>query len=155
MKAFNFDAVQTLLPKFDRKFFYSWISCSTLMFLAFYAWHGLMLSDFVRLHIPLAAFLSIASVVYLFVGLVVTVLTYVLKRIKDSFKYGIAVGAAIGVLLYAAAFVVGIGFTQQPKLHIVLFDLGWQVAEQSLGGLVCGWVYRIMWMAERSERVAG
>lgn len=87
--------------------------------------------------------------IYLGIALFIAVLTYALKKIKDSFKYGIAVGAAAGVFIYAIAFMLGISFYTIIDPKMILFDLGWQVFEQAFGGLVCGWVYRFLYMRQK------
>lgn len=137
------------LPKADLKFFVSWLVCSIAMFGLSYAWHGMVLNDFVRISYPKDVFLLLISVIYLGVGFVITILTYVLKRAKNSFKYGIVVGAVFGVGLYLIAFVLGISFNAIVSLKMIAFDLGWQVFEQSFGGLVCGWTYRFLYHREK------
>jgi len=138
-----------ILPQLDIKFFVSWLACSVSMFSLSYVWHGVILNDFVRINVPLSLFLTISSLVYLVIGLFMTVLTFVLKKIKNSFRYGIAVGAAVGVFIYAIAFMLGVRFYPFFDIKMVLFDLGWQSVEQAFGGLVCGWVYRFMYMESK------
>lgn len=138
-----------IIPKADLKFFVSWLLCSMSMFGLFYVWHGIVLNDFIRISYPQDIFLSIAALVYLGIGLFITVLTYALKRIKDSFKYGIAVGAAAGIFIYALTFTLGLSFYTVVDFKMIAFDLGWQCLEQSFGGLVCGWVYRFMYIQEK------
>src|SRR5262245_40586197 len=102
--------MSNVIPKADLKFFVSWLLCSVSMFGLSFAWHGIVLNDFIRISYPHDIFLTVAAVVYLGIGLFITVLTYALKKIKDSFKYGIAVGAAAGMFIYAIAFILGISF---------------------------------------------
>jgi len=77
-----------IIPKPDLKFFISWLACSASMFLLSYGWHGFILNDFLKISYPLDIFLIISVLVYLGIGLFITTLTYVGKKIKDSFKYG-------------------------------------------------------------------
>lgn len=139
-----------VLPKPDLKFFTSWIITSVGMFSASYIWHGIILNDFLRISYPKDIFLSIAALVYLGIGLLISVLTYALKKLKDSFKYGIAVGAAMGVFIYAIAFILGISFYTTVDVKMIAFDGGWQTLEQGFGGLVCALVYRTMTRREKS-----
>lgn len=141
--------MKQITPRADLKFFVSWLACALTMFGASYVWHGIVLNDLVRISYPADVFLSVAALVYLAVALCITVLTYALKRIKDSFRYGIAVGAVFGVFIYAIAFLFGISFYSTVNPKMVLFDLSWQVFEQSFGGLVCGWVYRFLYVLQR------
>ena len=141
----------SIAPKADIKFFVSWIVCSSVMFTMSYFWHGVILNDFLHLNQPKDVFLALSSVIYLAIGLLITALTYVLKRIKNSFKYGLAAGALVGVFIYMITFVFGVSFNDQFDMKMVLIDLGWQVLEQSAGGLWCGWVYRFMYIRESRQ----
>lgn len=146
--------MQQIVPKIDTKFFISWLACAVAMFGVSYVWHGIVLNDLMRISYPLDIFLTIAGLVYLGIGFIITVLTYVLKKIKDSFKYGMAVGAALGVFIYAIAFLLGISFYTVVDFKMIAFDLGWQVFEQAFGGLVCGWFYRFLYVREKHTRVS-
>ncbi|GAB5538555.1 MAG: hypothetical protein Salg2KO_06580 [Salibacteraceae bacterium] len=137
--------------KIDYKFFVSWLVCTFSMFGLSYAWHGLVLNDFMRISYPLDLFLVIAAFVYLAIGLGITTLTYIGKRIKNSFRYGILVGGIAGALIYAVAFLLGLSFYTVIDFKIIAFDFGWQCLEQGVGGLVCGWVYRFLY--QRSKRI--
>lgn len=138
-----------IAPRADLKFFVSWLACSVAMFMLSYFWHGEVLNDLERVSYPKDIFLAITALVYLGIGLAITVLTYVLKRIKDSFKYGIAIGAIAGVFIYAIAFVLGISFYPIMSFKAIIFDLSWQTFEQAFGGLVCGWFYRFLYRYEK------
>lgn len=141
--------MSAILPKADRKFFLSWLLCFIAMYGASYLWHGVVLNDFLKISYPQDVFLIIAGIVYFIIALVITILTYALKKIKDSFRYGIAVGAASGIFIYAVAFLLGISFNAVIDVKIIAFDLAWQTFEQGFGGLVCGWTYRMMFMREK------
>jgi uncharacterized membrane protein len=143
--------MSSIIPKPDLKFFISWISCSIGMFGMSYLWHGVFLNDFIKISYPVDVFLTIAALVYLGIGLCITILTYVGKKVKDSFKYGMLVGAIAGVFIYAIAFLLGISFYTQVDMKIIVFDLSWQVFEQAFGGLVCGWFYRFLYVREKQQ----
>ncbi|MEX2597935.1 MAG: hypothetical protein WEC59_13500 [Salibacteraceae bacterium] len=114
-----------------------------------YVWHGIVLNDFLKISYPKDVFLVISAIVYFVIAFAITLLTYVLKKIKDSFKYGIAIGAAAGVFIYAIAFLLGVSFNATIDLKMIAFDLGWQTFEQGFGGLICGWTYRVMYLREK------
>jgi hypothetical protein len=141
--------MNNVLPKPDLKFFLSWLLCFVAMYGISYVWHGVVLNDFLKISYPKDVFMIVAGVVYFIIALVITILTYALKKIKDSFKYGIAVGAASGIFIYAVAFLLGISFNAVIDVKMIAFDLGWQTFEQGFGGLICGWTYRIMYAREK------
>ena len=120
----------------DLKFFYSWIACSLSMFLLSYLWHAQILNDFLKIPYPIDVFLFISTIVYLGIGLLITALTYMGKKIKNSFKYGILVGGIMGISIYAITFVFGISFSAVIDLKYIAVDAGYQ----AVGGLICGWV---------------
>jgi uncharacterized membrane protein HdeD (DUF308 family) len=124
------------------------------MFMLSYIWHGVVLNDLIKLTYPTDIFLTISALVYLGIGFIITVVTYVMKRLKDSFKYGMAAGALIGIFIYAVAFVMGLSFNDVVDIKIIAFDLGWQVLEQGFGGLMCGWVYRTLHIREKRVQLA-
>ncbi len=146
--------VASVTPKADSKFFVSWMVCSSTMFILFYFWHGMVLNDFSYMAYSKAPFLVTSVAIYLVIGMLITFLTYALKKIKNSFKYGLTVGAAVGVLVYMViVLLLGLSFYPQVEFKIVAFDLGWQVVEQSAGGLLCGWIYRLMYIREKSFHI--
>ncbi len=131
-------------------FYLSWIVSSLAMFCLSYAWHGLLLNDLLKINYPLDVFLLVSGLVYLGIGLIITLVTFFAPRIKDSFKYGIAAGGAIGIFVYAIAFVVGISFYPKLSLTMVAIDVSWQCLEQGIGGLTSGLIYRISYRKSRA-----
>ena len=138
--------------KLDIKFFYSWIVCSVVMYVISYIWHAQILNDFIKIPYPLDVFLVLSMVVYLGIGLILTTLTYLGKKIKDSFKYGILIGGIMGLCIYAVAFVFGISFTPVIDLKYIIVDASWQICEQAIGGLACGWIYRTLYVRDKRLR---
>ena len=108
-----------------------------------------MLNDFLKISYPKDVFLLVAGVVYFVIAFIITIATFALKKIKDSFKYGILVGAAAGMLIYAIAFLLGISFNAVVDIKLVILDFSWQIFEQGMGGLACGWVYRFLYHSEK------
>lgn len=131
------------------KFYVSWIVNSLCMFGLSYAWHAIVLNDFVRVTYPKDIFLIVAAIVYLGIGLLITIITYLLKKRFDSHKYGIIGGAVIGAFIYAVAFLFGVSFNSIVDLKMIAFDLSWQSFEQAFGGLICAWTFRMMTIRER------
>jgi uncharacterized membrane protein YesL len=119
-----------------------------------YIWHAEVLNDFLKIPYPINLYLTVSAVVYLGIGLIITVLTYAAKKMKDSFKYGIAIGAIIGVFIYAIAFVFGVSFSTTFDIKYIAVDAVWQAFEQSFGGLICGWVYRTLYMRDKRASLA-
>jgi hypothetical protein len=117
-----------------------WLLSSSLMFLVSYIWHGMLLSDLQEITIPKALYFVLAAVVYLGLGLGLTIGThkavqYELISLKGPFPVKTMLGsAAIGFFLYLAIFVLGMSFTKGGMVHMVV-DALWQMVEQALGGL--------------------
>jgi uncharacterized protein YacL len=114
------------------------------MFTLSYVWHGIFLNDFARLEYPKQMFLIVATFVYLLIGFIITQL-YQLKYLEDKFYErpvfrGFVVGMVAGIVFFLIAFVIGISFTNQLKIKVLLFDISWQIIEQSVGGVVVGLV---------------
>lgn len=130
---------------FSRRFYVSWIASALTMFAASYVWHGLILTDFSRLNIHRGIFLSLAAVVYLIIGFVVTKMedTKILeeKFKRKPIKRGLIAGAICGISFFMISTVIGISFSTGSRFENLLLDVSWQTVEQTLGGLVVGLVY--------------
>lgn len=117
-----------------------WALSTVVMFVLSYVWHGMALRDLEELHVPLALYLSLAALVYLGIGLGLTVMVH--KAVEYewiSLKRGFPVmsmlmGAASGFFVYLVLFVIGVSFTKNETLHVVA-DVLWQMIEQGVGGL--------------------
>lgn len=128
-----------------KRFFISWIASSAIMFLISYLWHGIFLTDYSRLSYPQEVFLIFASIVYLFLGFVVTK-AIELKFLAERFKRkpvlrGALSGAICGLGLFLIATVVGVSFSTGSNLENLLLDVIWQIIEQAVGGIVVGFVH--------------
>jgi len=132
----------------DNKFFFSWLICTLVMLGASYAWHGLFLNDLIRLDYSINLFYALAATAYVVLGFFLTVAIYYIKSGKNSYINGLAIGGGMGLLVYFLAFVFGISFNSTIELEMILVDATWQVFEQSIGGLVCGLVYRFLFLRE-------
>ncbi|MBK8497542.1 MAG: hypothetical protein IPL52_01685 [Flavobacteriales bacterium] len=118
-----------------------WLLSSAVMFGLSYVWHGLVLSDLSELGIPLALYFVLAALVYLVLGLGITIgahkaVQYEFISLKRAFPVMVTLfSAAIGFFVYLVIFVLGMSFTKHAMMHVVV-DVLWQMLEQGLGGLV-------------------
>lgn len=134
--------------KYGKRFMLSWILSSLTMFGLSYIWHGVILNDYAILAYPFQIYLVSAAVVYLVIGFLLTriFIAEFLDRISDkAIPRGLAAGAALGVIVYMVALVVGVTFNSGMELKYLLLDVAWQTAEQCLGGLVVGLVYLLVY----------
>jgi len=132
-----------------KKFFLSWLFSSVIMFSLSYAWHGIFLNDLQRLSYPLEFFLTGAILVYLLLGFLLTKIyqfKYPVRIARRPIIRGIISGVLLGVLAYLSALVIGVSFSSELTPLQILFDMGWQVAEQTIGGIAVGIVY--IWIYE-------
>lgn len=111
------------------------------MFSLSYLWHGIFLNDFARLNYPKQVFFVIAIMVYLIIAMGISVV-FSHHRLdglkKEPFKKGLIVGASFGFALYMITLVIGVSFTRTMSLGNIMFDCGWQMFEQAVGGVVVG-----------------
>ena len=123
------------------RFLTSWLLTSALMFGMFYWWHGVFLNDFAKLGFPLEQYLGLLGVVYLIVGLVLYGLIAFLDIAGGNARKGVLLGGVLGFFIYLIAFSFGVSFHPNPDVQHLAIDFVWQMAEQAIGGLMCGLVY--------------
>ncbi|MCB0763132.1 MAG: hypothetical protein R2815_10390 [Flavobacteriales bacterium] len=117
-----------------------WLLSGALMFGLSYLWHGIALRDFAELKVPLALYLALAAIVYLVIGLGITLIThkaieYEWISLKRAFPLmTMLLSAAVGFFVYLVIFVLGMSFAKHDVVHVAV-DVIWQMFEQSLGGL--------------------
>ncbi len=117
-----------------------WLLSSVVMFGLSFVWHGLVLSDLQELKIPQALYHVLAAIVYLVLGLGITVAThkavqYEWISLKGAFPFMVMLlAAAIGFFVYLLIFVLGMSFAKHGLMHVVV-DILWQMFEQGIGGL--------------------
>lgn len=125
----------------QRRVLVPWLFSSVVMYALSCVWHGLALNDLYELRIPLGLYLSLAGVVYLVLGLGITALMHLCIRhewisIRQGFPLkGLLLGAVVGFVVYLVAFIFGMSFTDRHLVHI-LADVGWQMVEQGMGGML-------------------
>ncbi len=124
-----------------KRFFISWIMSGIVMFSLSYLWHGIFLNDFSQLNYPKQVFFVIAILVYLIISMGIAIV-YSHPKLdtmkKQPLQKGLVVGAAFGFALYMITLVIGVSFTRTMSLGNIMFDCGWQMIEQAVGGAVVG-----------------
>lgn len=126
---------------FSRRYLLPWLISAIVMFGLSYLWHGLLLRDLQELKVPLGLYLGLSGLVYLVVGLVITVLVHEAIRhewisLKRAFPLNsMLVGSVVGFVVYLLVFILGVSFAGHQMMHIVV-DILWQMLEQALGGLM-------------------
>lgn len=114
------------------------------MFGASYLWHGVFLTDFSRLNYPLGIFLTIACVVYLLFGFILSkgYMLKILARFSTKpFIRGMIAGSILGAIIFCITMVTGVSFNNQITTETLFMDFIWQVIEQTIGGIAVGAVY--------------
>lgn len=138
-----------------------WLLSASVMYGLSYLWHGVVLSDMQDLTIPKGLYLSLAGVVYLVLGLVLTIGThkaveYEWISLKKAFPFmAMLFAAVVGFFVYLLIFVLGMSFAKHGVAHIVV-DIIWQMIEQAVGGLMVslGIIYDMHQRFLEQERAA-
>jgi H+/Cl- antiporter ClcA len=121
------------------RFFISWIVAAVLMYLAFYAWHGVYLNELKTLPYSRTIFFIFAAVTYILISfllLKIYEIKLLKKLVSNIFLRGLIAGGIMGVVVFMMSRVTGVGFGNSVTLKHLLFDGTWQVIEQCIGGLV-------------------
>jgi hypothetical protein len=135
---------------YGKRFMIAWITSAVVMFGCSYLWHGVVLNDYARISYPRGIFLIAAACVYLFMAFLLTRLYHIRLLDKISFHplvRGPLAGAVTGLMVYMMAIVVGVTASYGADFQYMLFDVIWQVIEQSIGGLVTGLVFFFIYEA--------
>ena len=124
-----------------RRILLPWLLAAMLMYGLSYVWHGVVLNDLAELRIPLPLYMTLAGLVYLVIGLGMTLFTHTAIMhewisLRGGFPFKSALlGAAVGFFVYLMVFILGMSFAKHEVQHAVV-DILWQMLEQGLGGLV-------------------
>ncbi len=124
--------------KLNIRFFVSWIFCALIMFLLFYAWHGIFLNDFKRIKFPITWFIMFAALTYLIFGAGIYLLfeSQIMLNIRNTLMRGLTCGVIAGFSLFMIATVVNISLTRHLSMQHLMVDCLWQIAEQTVGAMV-------------------
>jgi hypothetical protein len=131
-----------------RRFLFSWIFSSVLMWVISYVWHGVFLNDIANLNYPKGIYLFSSAMVYLVIGVLLTRLfsmQFIIQTFQNFFIRGIVCGSLTGILLYMFALVLGVSFTKNLSLGNMVIDVPWQIFEQTFGGIVIATVYVLIY----------
>ena len=132
-----------------KRFFFSWLASSLVMFSLSYLWHGIFLNDLQRLSYPKEIFLIGSIITYLILGFLVTKIyqmKFPVSIARKPIVRGLISGAFLGIATYIVALVIGVSFNNEAKVEYILFDLLWQTVEQTFGGIAVGLIY--IWVYE-------
>lgn len=129
--------------KWRRRYYRPWLYASLMMFVLSYIWHGVVLNDLSEISYSPVLFYFLSAIVYLFVGLVLTITITKLEIHKKKWVNGILIGSVSGFFIYLIAFVLGVSFSSNSALEHVVFDITWQMIEQSFGGMLVGYFYHV------------
>ena len=136
-----------------------WLLSAVLMFGASFLWHGIALNDLSELRVPMALYLSLSGVVYLLLGLGITVavqqcVVHEWISLRSGFPaMSMLVGSVVGFIVYLVALTMGMSFSTHALPHMVV-DALWQMFEQGLGGLMVslGMIYDMRRSFMEAER---
>lgn len=114
------------------------------MYALSYLWHGILLNDLNRLTYPIDTFLLLSALAYFGIGMLLAVGIQFVDYGKKNYMKGMLLGIPLGTFIYLIAFVFGISFYGTPQLKYIILDLGWQLCEQTIGGLLAGIIYQLV-----------
>lgn len=121
------------------RFFASWILAAVLMYIAFYAWHGMYLDDLSRISYSRGLFFIFAAFTYLVISFLLFKI-YELKLLKkflsNVFLRGLAAGCIMAGVVFVITRVMDVGITTSITMKHLALDAAWQTVEQCIGGLV-------------------
>ena len=124
-----------------RHILFPWLLSSSVMYGLSYVWHGLILNDLADLRIPMTLYFILAAVVYLVLGLGLTIgvhkaIQYEWVSLKGAFPFvGMLMASVVGFCVYLVIFVLGMSFAKSGAVHVVV-DALWQMMDQAVGGLM-------------------
>lgn len=128
----------------NKGFFIAWILTFFILYSTSYIWHGIILNDLSRISYPKDVFFLLIATFYFVLSLILVFLIQVLPLSMRKSYRGIVIGASLGVFIYLIAFVFGVSFYANPSLKHILFDVTWQVFEESFGGFLAGGLLMLM-----------
>lgn len=114
--------VQKLSANYIRCIIVSIVLSAFSMFLLSYLWHGILLTDFLKISYPLHIFILFMLSLYIILALISTILFYFVIS-KKNFTSSLFLGAVLGMLVFLISFVIGFGYTSYSQLKFVFIDL--------------------------------
>jgi len=132
--------------------FYLWslvtLICFFIMFFLSFAVHGIILTDFLKTisyisELDETGFYLLVGSLYFSLAVVLTVIYKIfLKSSKSPVLHGALVGVVFGLLVFILLKLSGLPLFKGNE-HIA-FNLFWQLLEQGVGGMVIGYIYKIL-----------
>lgn len=117
---------------------------SGIMFFASYIWHAAVLNDLADLGVHKAHYLLMSALGYVFMAVLLTFLARylidsgIIDRKDPPISHIMFMGLLVGVALGVAVHAMSLPFRGRFDAMHMLVDLGWQIAEQGLGGVFAG-----------------
>ena len=139
----------------SKRFIRALLLSAAIMCAASYFWHGIILTDFVRLNRSKGKLLSLSAMISVIIAYVMIKL-YDLEFLDRHFRKqplfrGLLVGAACGLVYFIISTAIGFSFNTSTNIQNHLVDVIWQIFEQSLGGLVISMVYIAMYDPDATD----
>lgn len=129
--------------KLRKRYILPWIYSTLIMYGLSYFWHGVVLNDLAEISYPMPLFYFLSAIVYLFIGLVMTVAVTKMEVAQKKWLNGVVIGSVLGFFIYLIAFVLGVSFSTGAAMEHVVLDITWQMLEQSIGGMIVGYLYHV------------
>lgn len=134
--------------------FYLWslvtLICFFIMFLLSFTVHGIILTDYLKTNsyfsnLNETDFYLIVGLMYFTLAVMLTVIyKRFLKHSKRPIFHGGLVGIAFGIIVFIALKLSGLPLFKNNELGHNAFNLFWQLLEQGIGGMVIGYIYKIL-----------
>ncbi len=120
-----------------------------MFFLSFMV-HGIILTDYLKTNsnfsnLDKVDFYAIVVSLYFLLAVILTVIfkTF-LKKSTQPVVHGAMVGIGFGIVVFTILKFSGLPLFKNNELGHNAFNLFWQLLEQGIGGMVIGYIYRIL-----------
>lgn len=149
-----FSKFGTQFMKLNTRFYVSWILGSVLMYTLFYMWHGVFLNDFKKINFPFTWLIIFTSIAYITISFLLYAIyeSKPMKNVYNFFIRGIFSGLLLGFVIFVVSTVVTISISRNLTAKHLMLDCVWQMAEQTIGGLLLGLV-KVFVTDHRTEEI--
>lgn len=134
--------------------FYLWslvtLICFFIMLFLSFMVHGIILTDYLKTNANFSNldevdFYTIVVLLYFILAAILTVIFKIfLKKSTRPVVHGAMVGIAFGILVFTILKLSGLPLFKNNELGHNAFNLFWQLLEQGIGGMVIGYIYKIL-----------
>lgn len=124
--------------------------CFVIMFFMSFTLHGVLLTDFLKTYTYFSSleeskFYLIVGTMYFIMAVILAVIYKLfLKLSKHPISHGGLLGVSLGIFVFLILQLSGLPLFQSKELEHVAFNLFWQLLEQGIGGMVIGYIYKIL-----------